>query len=110
MNLVLRQDDDIWVKDGWYERFGMDADDYGREDTAEKMRAMPKTDINEMMDYYRSAREGYAGASWMRCLLRIWTRLFTIRVGRLRLAALGFGGTSWSRRRSIWGRSHICEA
>ena len=34
----------------------MDPDDYGREDTAEKMRAMPKTDINEMMDYYRQAR------------------------------------------------------
>ncbi len=57
VNLVLRQDDDIWVKDGWYKRFGMDQDDYGREDTAEKMRAMPKTDINEMMDYYREARE-----------------------------------------------------
>ena len=56
MNLVLRQDDDIWVKDGWFKRFGMDPDDYGREDTAEKMRAMPKTDINEMMDYYRQAR------------------------------------------------------
>ena len=57
INLVLRQDDDIWVKDGWYKRFGMDPDDYGREDTAEKMRAMPKIDINEMMDYYREARK-----------------------------------------------------
>ena len=57
VNLVLRQDDDIWVKDKWYERFGMDPDDYGREDDAMKMRAMPKTDINEMMDYYREARK-----------------------------------------------------
>ena len=57
VNLVLRQDEDIWVTRGWYERFGMASDDYGREDTAEKMRAMPRTDINEMMQYYREARE-----------------------------------------------------
>lgn len=57
VNLVLRQDQDIWVKRGWYARFGMTPDDYGREDTAEKMRAMPKTDINGMMRYYKEARE-----------------------------------------------------
>ncbi len=56
VNLVLRQDEDIWVKRGWYRRFGMDQDDYGREDTASKMRAMPQTDINEMMEYYKEAR------------------------------------------------------
>lgn len=57
VNLVLRQEDDIWVTRGWHKRFGMTEDDYGREDTAEMMRAMPKTDINEMMRYYREARE-----------------------------------------------------
>ena len=57
VNLVLRQEDDIWVTRGWHKRFGMADDDYGREDTAEMMRAMPKTDINEMMRYYREARE-----------------------------------------------------
>ena len=57
VNLALRRDVDIWVKDGWYKRFGIEPDNYGREDTAEMMRAMPKTNVNEMMDYYRSVRE-----------------------------------------------------
>ncbi len=57
VNLVLRQDEDIWVKDGWYKRFGMTEDNYGREDTAEMMRAMPKCDIGDLMKYYRAARE-----------------------------------------------------
>ena len=57
VNLALREDVDIWVKDGWYKRFGIDPDNYGREDTAEMMRAMPKTNVNEMMEYYRSVRE-----------------------------------------------------
>lgn len=57
VNLALRKDVDIWVKDGWYKRFGIEPDNYGREDTAEMMRAMPKTDVNEMMEYYRSVRE-----------------------------------------------------
>ena len=57
VNLALREDVDIWVKDGWYRRFGIEPDNYGREDTAEMMRAMPKTDVNEMMEYYRSVRK-----------------------------------------------------
>ncbi len=57
INLVLREDDDIWAKDRWYERFGMAEDNYGRQDTAEMMRAMPKTDINVMMEYYCAARK-----------------------------------------------------
>lgn len=57
VNLVLRQDDDLWVKRGWYEHFGMDPDDYGREDTAEMMRAMPRLDMADLMRYYREVRE-----------------------------------------------------
>lgn len=57
VNLVLRQDDDLWVKNGWFERFGMTEDDYGREDTPEMMRAMRRVDMTELMRYYREVRE-----------------------------------------------------
>ncbi len=56
VNLVLRRDEDIWLKEKWYQKFGMAEDNYGREDTAEMMRAMPECDIHQLMEYYHAAR------------------------------------------------------
>ena len=50
--------DTIWRRDGWHKKFGMSARDSGLGYTVDQVANLPAFDVDEMMTYYDSAREG----------------------------------------------------
>jgi len=50
--------DMVWQRDGWHERLGLPEMDSGFGYTAEQVKGLPRFDMDEMMAYFDSVREG----------------------------------------------------
>ena len=56
VNRVLRKELELWIRDGWYERFGMSEEAHGYGETELQVRAMPGVAMSDIMAYFDSVR------------------------------------------------------
>lgn len=47
---------EVWIADGWADRFGMDSESVGYGHTMEEVRGMPDIALAELMAYYNAVR------------------------------------------------------
>jgi uncharacterized damage-inducible protein DinB len=57
VNRVLRSDVEIWTRDGWHEKFGMDAEAHGFGETPDQVRAKPDLAISDLLAYFEAVRQ-----------------------------------------------------
>jgi len=57
VNRVLRGDVELWVSEGWHEKFGMSEEAHGYGETEAQVRAMPEVAMSDMMAYYDTVRQ-----------------------------------------------------
>ncbi len=56
INGVLRDAGQVWNRDGWDEKFGMDPEDRGAGQTIEEVMAMPHIKLAELLAYFDAVR------------------------------------------------------
>jgi uncharacterized damage-inducible protein DinB len=56
VNRRLRGTTEVWVAEGWADRFGMDHDSVGAGQTIEEIRAMPDIPLTDLMTYFDAVR------------------------------------------------------
>ena len=56
INRVLRGTCEVWIADGWAERFRMDPEQGGFGQTIEEVRAMPEIPLTDLMAYFDAVR------------------------------------------------------
>ena len=56
INRFAQRTDQIWTRDGWFQRFGIPEDGHGYGFTAEQVADLPRFDLDEMMAYADSVR------------------------------------------------------
>ncbi len=56
VNAYLKQSTEVWIEDGWHERFGMSAEDHGGRQTAEQAVSTPALPMDGLLDYYKAVR------------------------------------------------------
>jgi len=56
VNRVLRGTTEVWVADGWADRFHMDPEQSGFGQTIEEVRAMPEIPLPDLMAYFDAVR------------------------------------------------------
>ena len=57
LNFGAKETDQLWVQDGWHERFNIPARDVGVGYSAEQVREMPSTPIELLLGYHEACRE-----------------------------------------------------
>jgi uncharacterized damage-inducible protein DinB len=57
VNRVLRGDVERWIRDGWYQKFGMSEEAHGYGDTEAQARAMPDVDMSDLLAYFDAVRQ-----------------------------------------------------
>jgi hypothetical protein len=57
VNQVLRGGVELWISDGWYEKFGMSEEAHGYGDTVEQVRAMPEVAMSDILDCFDAVRK-----------------------------------------------------
>ena len=57
VNQVLRKDVELWIRDGWHERFGMSEEAHGYGETENQVRAMPDVAMSDTLAYFDSVRQ-----------------------------------------------------
>jgi hypothetical protein len=57
VNRVLRGDSELWIKQGWHEKFGMSQEAHGYGDTEVQVRAMPDVAMADILAYFDTVRE-----------------------------------------------------
>ena len=57
VNQVLRKDVELWIRDGWHERFGMTEEAHGYGETEKQVRAMPDVPMSDILVYFDSVRQ-----------------------------------------------------
>ena len=57
LNFGAKETDQVWVQDGWHERFNIPARDVGVGYSAEQVREMPSTPIELLLGYHEACRE-----------------------------------------------------
>jgi hypothetical protein len=57
VNQVLRKDVELWIRDGWYEKFGMSEEAHGYGETENQVRAMPDVAMSDILAYFDSVRQ-----------------------------------------------------
>ena len=57
VNRVLRGGVELWISDGWQEKFGMSAEAHGYGETADQVRAMPDVAMSDLLDYFDAVRQ-----------------------------------------------------
>jgi len=57
VNRVLRGGVELWISDGWHERFGMSKEAHGYGETADQVRAMPDVAMSDLLDYFDAVRQ-----------------------------------------------------
>ena len=57
VNQVLRKDVEVWIRDGWYEKFGMAEEVHGYGETENQVRAMPDVAMSDILAYFNSVRQ-----------------------------------------------------
>ncbi|UCD79456.1 MAG: DinB family protein [Desulfobacterales bacterium] len=57
VNRVLRGKVELWISDGWHNRFGMSEEAHGYGDTADQVRAMPDVAMSDLLDYFDAVRQ-----------------------------------------------------
>jgi len=52
-------EEQLWIKDKWYEKFGREADpkDFGSGNTSEEVASFKSPDIRTLLDYHRAVQE-----------------------------------------------------
>lgn len=58
MNSFLGGNAEVWVADGWADRFGMDPESRGAGQTIEEVRGMADVPLGELMAYFNAVRAG----------------------------------------------------
>ena len=56
VNMYLKQSEELWTKEGWHERLGLEPEDHGARQTAEQALAMPALPMALLMEYYEAVR------------------------------------------------------
>ena len=56
LNYGSREEEQLWIRGGWAEKFGIPASDIGVGYTSEQVRNMPSTPIENLMAYYQAVR------------------------------------------------------
>jgi hypothetical protein len=57
VNRVLRQDVELWSRDGWHEKFGMFEEAHGYGETAVQVQAMPDVAMSDLLTYFDAVRQ-----------------------------------------------------
>jgi len=57
VNRVLRSDVELWIRDGWHEKFGMSKEAHGYGETEAKVRAMPEVAMSDLLVYFDAVRQ-----------------------------------------------------
>ena len=57
VNRVLRGGVELWISDGWHEKFGMSEEAHGFGETADQVRAMPDVAMSDLLDYFDAVRQ-----------------------------------------------------
>jgi uncharacterized damage-inducible protein DinB len=57
VNRVLRGDVERWIRDGWYQKFGMSEEAHGYGDTEAQTRAMPDVVMSDLLAYFDAVRQ-----------------------------------------------------
>ena len=56
VNRVLRSDVELWIRDGWHEKFGMSKEAHGYGETEAQVRAMPEMAMSDLLVYFDAVR------------------------------------------------------
>jgi uncharacterized damage-inducible protein DinB len=57
VNRVLRGGDELWIRDGWHEKFGMAGEAHGYGETEAQVRAMPEVAMSDLLAYFDAVRQ-----------------------------------------------------
>lgn len=57
VNRVLRAGVELWISEGWYEKFGLPEEAHGYGETMEQVRAMPEVAMPDLLDYFEAVRK-----------------------------------------------------
>jgi hypothetical protein len=57
LNRVLRSDVELWIRDGWHEKFRMSKDAHGIGETEAQVRAIPEVAMSDLLTYFDAVRQ-----------------------------------------------------
>ena len=60
VNRVLRGDVELWIRDGWHEKFGMSEEAHGYGETETQVWAMPDVAMSDVMAYFDAVQRSTA--------------------------------------------------
>ena len=56
LNLGVREEEQLWIRGGWAEKFGIPAADVGVGYTAQQVKDMPAISLEDLLSYYKAVR------------------------------------------------------
>lgn len=57
VNKRLKSEEEIWITNGWYKRFGMKTTDHGARQSTDEVRSIPTLKMEELKEYFLEVRK-----------------------------------------------------